>query len=477
MCIPIIVLLLVGATIPLQAQPSFDELADRREAVAERMGEGVLLAFGAPNPVGTYPFFSQLPAFRYLTSFLEPDAALLMVVREDTTEALLFTKPISVRQAFYDGFRMDAAAVRARTGLEVREMAGLRPLLDSLLASGLPLYTLRDFASVDHARADTLTRGRAFVAELAARHPALTVRDAHPIVDSLRARKSAYELALLQRAIDLTVEAHEEVMKQIEPGMHEYEVQALIEYVFRRGGAERPAFTSIVGSGINSTVLHYGANTRQMQAGDVVVMDVGALFDGYAADVTRTVPVNGRFTPEQRALYQIVRDAQAAAERVVRPGTTGRAWAEAAEEVVAGGLAELGLVEAADAEFDPPWAELCERRPFACRQAALFYPHGLGHGIGLEVHDPMQLRFGERVFQPGDVFTIEPGIYVNVGLLELLPDTPRNRAMIERIRPTMERYHGIGIRIEDDYVVTEEGVEWLSPAPREIPEIEALMSE
>jgi len=245
---------------------------------------------------------------------------------------------------------------------------------------------------------------------------------------------------------------------------------------FRRSGGDGAAFVSIIASGPNSTQYHYNANDRRIGKGDVIVMDVGAAFGGYAADVTRTVPASGRFSAEQRAVYQIVRDAQAAAERVARPGASFEAWRDAAREVVARGVARLGLTEGVDATFDPPWADQCTSNPVACTQAYLYMAHGLGHGIGLEVHDRPHPWYGAGTFQPGDTFTIEPGIYVSRKLLEILPDTPKNRAMIAKVRPAVERYRDIGIRIEDDYLITDRGVEWLSRAPREIAEVEAEMA-
>jgi Xaa-Pro aminopeptidase len=345
-------------------------------------------------------------------------------------------------------------------------------VVDSLVGLGLPVYDLRDFATADAATQDTLTRGARFMADLVARNPDLVVRGAHPIVDTLRRRKSPAELAALRRAISVTAAAHKEAFRGTRPGMWEYQLEALIEGTFRRSGCDGPSFASIVGSGPNSTQYHYQRNDRRMRAGELVVMDVGASCGGYAADITRTIPVSSRFTPEQRAIYQLVRDAQAASERVAKPGASWEAWRDSARAVEARGLARLGLIEAADATFDPPWAERCQRSPVACSQAFLYMAHGLGHGIGLEVHDPPHPYFGTGTFQVGDAFTIEPGIYISTRLLDMLPDTPKNRAMIAKVRPVVERYQNIGIRIEDDYVITPGGVEWLSRVPREIAEIE-----
>ena len=447
------------------------EYAARRDSLAARIDSGVVVAFGGRTPV-TPERFIQLPAFHYLTGFAETDAALVMVVRGGKPAATLYTSARDPRRALYDGFPPDSTEVARRTGIEARSMDALSVRLDSLAGTGLPFYTLRDFATADAAVSDSLTRGAYAMQGLARRHPGLVVRDAHPLLDSLRSRKSPAEIALLRRAIDITGAGLRGVMRALKPGMHEYEVEAMFESAFRRTGGDGAGFVSIVGSGPNSTQYHYNANNRRIGKGEVVVMDVGAAYGGYIADVTRTVPANGRFSPEQRAVYRIVRAAQEAAARTVRAGSSFEAWRDSARAVVAAGVARLGLTEGVDAGFDPPWADQCEANPVACTQAFLYMAHGLGHGIGLEVHDRPHPWYGSGTFQRGDVFTIEPGIYVSRKLLEILPDTPRNRAMIAKVRPAVERYHDIGIRIEDDYLVTDRGAEWLSRAPREIAEVE-----
>jgi Xaa-Pro aminopeptidase len=469
-----LVLFALVAAVHAQSIPPA-EYAARRDSLAARIDSGVVVAFGGRTPVVPERFV-QLPAFRYLTGFLEPDAALVIVARPGATRATLFTSERDPRRALYDGFPPDSAEVARRTGIEARSIGALPARLDSLAGSGLPFYTLHDFATADAAETDSLTRGAHYLRRFAEGHPGLVVRDAHPILDSLRTRKSPAEQAMLRRAIDITVGGLREVMRALKPGMWEYEVEAMFQSAFRRTGGDGSAFVAIVGSGPHSTQYHYNANDRQIRRGEVVVMDVGAGYGGYAADVTRTLPANGRFSPEQRAVYQIVRDAQAAAERVLRPGATFASWRDAAREVVARGVARLGLTEGVDATFDPPWAGQCEANPIACTQAFLYMAHGLGHGIGLEVHDRPHPWYGAGSFQAGDAFTIEPGIYVSRKLLEILPDTPKNRAMIAKVRPAVERYQDIGVRIEDDYLITERGAEWLSRAPREIAEIEAAMA-
>jgi Xaa-Pro aminopeptidase len=254
--------------------------------------------------------------------------------------------------------------------------------------------------------------------------------------------------------------------------MYEFEIQSLIEYTFRRNGADRPSFSTIVGSGPNSTTLHYNADDRQMNAGEVVVMDIGASYRGYAADVTRTVPINGTFTPDQRAIYQIVRDAQAAAERQAKPGAKAQVMSDSASSVLAAGLTRLGLIESPTATYDCGSTQQRQQ----CPQLELYYMHGLGHGIGLEVHDPDQFYF-TGTLAAGSAFTIEPGIYVRENLPEILPKSQRNDALIAKLRPAVTKFRNIGVRIEDDYLITDQGLEWISRAPREANEVEAVMRE
>ena len=465
-----------AAAPPAAAPIALADYAARRDSLAAHLDSGVVVAFGAREPVALWSPFRPLPAFRYLTNFAEQDAVLVLVKQGGRLRSTVYVQPPDARYQLYVGIPADSATVARETGLARRDMRALRPALDSLIGAGLPVYALRDFASGDAAGRDTVTLGTRFLEGVVAAHPGLVVRDAHPVLDRLRARKSPAELALLRRAIAITDGAHAAALRAIRPGANERQVQAVIESAFLSAGAEGPSFASIVGSGPNSTQLHYMKNDRVMRDGEVLVMDIGASYEGYAADVTRTVPVNGRYTPEQRAVYQIVRDAQRAAEGVAKAGVPYAAAQAAADSVIAQGLARLGLIESADATFDAPWGDQCIGRVRLCKQFALFIPHGLGHGIGLEVHDPAAFNFDDRTLREGDAFTIEPGIYVNPEVLRLLPDTPRNRAMVKAIRPMIDRYRNTGVRIEDDYAVTAQGVQWLSRAPREASEIEAAMA-
>lgn len=442
---------------PAQAQIPESEYAQRRAAVAELMLDGFMVMPGAPEPARDYMDFAQDPNFLYLTGITEPDAALVLVKQGGTVTSTLFVQPRDPAREVWSGYRLGLEGAAARTGLATRDAAGMDAFLDSLAGTQRLAY---------------LPRGRSATLARLTRRTGLEIRSADPLLHALRGTKSAAELDLLRKAIAITVDAQNAAMRAISPGMNEFEIEALIEYIFRRNGADRPAFASIVGSGPNSTILHYNRNDRFMNAGELVVMDVGASYRGYAGDVTRTVPVGGTFSPEQRAVYQLVRDAQSAGERAAQPGASSLAMNAAVDSVIKHGLAALGLIESPDAVYD------CGgERVAPCAQFRLYYMHGLGHAIGLDVHDPGTSGIQPGRLAAGDAFSIEPGIYVRANLLNIIPPSPRNDAMKTRIASAVWHYANIGVRIEDDYIVTESGVEWVSRAPREIGEIEAAMRE
>ncbi len=459
---------------PLVCQIPIAEYAARRAALASRVGDGAVVAFGGREPVRHWPPFYQLPAFRYLTGFLESDAAFVLATRGGEVVSTLFLARPNARTALFNGVRVTAEAVSRNLGLSARYTDELPAFVDSLLATGLRLYSVADFQSNEYSTSDSLTAGRAFVRRVQARRPGLRVREINQLVDELRAKKSEAEISLLTTAIAISSRAHEAAMRAIRPGIRENEIQAVMEAEYRNLGADSPGYSSIIGSGPNSTVLHYPAGTREAVSGEVVLMDVSAYYDGYTADITRTVPVDPVFSPEQREIYEIVLEAQKAAEAAIRPGVSGRAPTEAANAVLFAGLERLGLIESADATFDAP-PGLCPGGSGGCPQWYLYVYHGFFHGIGLDVHDPT--HFGDVApyrYQPGDVFTIEPGIYVRETVFDGLPNTGKNRRLIERTRAATLKYRNIGVRIEDNYVLTPGGLVRLSDVPREIADIEAL---
>lgn len=453
------------------------EYALRRTELAAHLPEGVFIALGAHEPSQDYLSFYQAPSFYYLTGFKEPDAALLMTKSDGAVRsATMFVLPRQPSREAWTGTRVGVDGVGALTGIRGRSSADLYRVLDSLAGTGVAFTVVGDVGAHGADDDTTLIAPRSpdeqIFDRLRRKHASLKVTPVNELVEQLRGKKSATEITLIRNAVDITVRALKETIPSIRAGYNEFELQALIEYTFRRNGADRPSFSSIVGSGPNSTTLHYNANDRFMGAMDLVVMDIGASFKGYAADVTRTVPASGVFTNEQRTIYQLVRDAQKAAERQATLGNAARLMSDSASAVLAAGLTKLGLIESPNAVYDcvaPPQAR-------ACTQLSLYYMHGIGHGIGLEVHDPDQFYYGGKI-QPGSAFTIEPGVYVREHVLDDIPDTPKNRALVAKLRDAVATYKNIGVRIEDDYIATTQGVEWISQAPRELSEIEALMKQ
>jgi Xaa-Pro aminopeptidase len=459
------------------AQVPAQEYAARRAALLAKVDSGIVIAYGEVDPVADWPTFFQLPHFHYLTGFDEGNAVLLMVKRGGSATSTMFVPQQPEFQARILGKRTPAADLQRTIGVAGRDIAGLRATVDSLVAAGLPLYVVPDVHMADFAAEDSLSRGSRLVAALRAARPTLKITSLDSVVNGMRAKKSAGEVALLRRAVDISTAAHVEAMKAVAPGCGEYEIQALLEGTFRRLGGDRPAYGSIVGSGPNANILHYMADSRVMRDGELLLIDAATSFDHYAADVTRTMPVSGTFTAAQRELYQLVRDAQEAYVKPMKDGVPEMTSAMAARAVYNNGLRRLGLIESDSATFDAPQGTRCP--PTGCPQRALYAWHGYGgHGIGLEVHDPAQYYEGDQVFRAGDVTTVEPGLYVDTAFIASLPDTPKNRAMRAKLAPAFAKYGGMGIRIEDDYLITSSGSEWLSKgAPREASEIEATMKQ
>jgi Xaa-Pro aminopeptidase len=452
------------------AQIPGSEYVARRNALAASVKDGIVVALGSPEPEQDYIAFNQNSPFIYLTGFLEPDAALVMVVKNGAISGspMLFVQPSDPSREVWTGHRLGVPNVKSAFGMEGRAANSLNAVLDSLVSAdaSAPIQVVGSYSPNDA----VLSPDDQTIAAVLQRHPGATAKSANSLVAQLRRVKSPAELDFIRRAVNITVGSQREAMKLIEPGMNEFEVQALIEYNFRRNGADRPSFSTIVGSGPNSTTLHYSADDRFIDKNDMIVMDIGASYRGYAADVTRTVPASGTFSPIQRDIYSAVRAAQAAGEKAGVVGGNGRAMSDAANTSLDQSLSKLGLIEAPGATYD------CDTNGRQCTQRSLYYMHSLGHGIGLDVHDP-GASSSNGTLVPGSAFTIEPGIYVRSNLLDILPNTPKNQAMIAKIRPAVQKYANIGVRIEDDYIVTPAGIEWISRAPREINEVEAMMKE
>jgi len=285
---------------------------------------------------------------------------------------------------------------------------------------------------------------------------------------------------MIQHAIDISTEAHMRAMATSRQIKWEYETQAEIEYVFRRRNADYWGYPSIVGCGPNATTLHYEVSQGEVKPGTLMLIDVGAEYDHLTADVTRTYPVNGKFTKEQAEIYQIVYDAQEAAAKTMKPGGKFADPDAAARKVVEEGLAKLGLITAVGALIPSTEKQIPDgkggTKTIGLPQSFVWYMHGLGHWLGMNVHDVG--GGGNTVFQPGMIMTNEPGIYIREDALSYFDTSkPGMKEFLDKIRPAFEKYKNIGVRIEDDMLITESGVEWLTKnLPRRLDEIEYFMA-
>ena len=432
---------------------SASEFARRRRQLMRMAGEDAILVLpAAPERVRShdthYPY-RQDSDFWYLSGFPEPEAVLVLVPGRRHGEALLFCRERDAEREAWDGPRAGQEGAVETFGMDdAYPIEDLDEILPGLLEGRSRVYYHfgRD-AEFDLKLIGWVNRVRA-QARQGAQPPHEFLELGH-LLHELRLFKSKDELKLMQRAADISVRAHVAAMRAAKPGVREYELQADIEREFRASDAW-PAYNSIVGAGANACVLHYRANAAAAKDGDLVLVDAGAEFRGYASDITRTFPVNGRFTREQRALHDLVCAAQAAALAQAKPGAPYEAGHDAAVRTLTEGLLKLGLLKG---RLEKNLAEGHYKR---------FYRHKTGHWLGLDVHDVGDYRIdGEsRLLEPGMVFTVEPGLYVS-------PDDATVDA----------KWRGIGVRIEDDVVVTADGHRVLTDAlARSADEIEALMA-
>jgi len=429
------------------------EFARRRRQLMRMAGDDAILVLpAAPERIRSrdthYPYRQDSDLW-YLCGFPEPEAVLVLVPGRAHGEAILFCRERDPEREGWDGPRFGPEGAVERFGLDdAYPIDDLDEILPGLLEGRSRVYYHfgRD-TEFDLKLIGWLNRVRAQV-RTGAQPPHEFLELGH-LLDELRLFKSPAELKLMQRAADISVAAHRAAMRAARPGIREYELQAEIERVFRMHDAE-PAYRSIVGAGANACVLHYVANGAQSKDGELVLVDAGAEYRCYAADITRTFPVNGRFTKEQRALHDLVGAAHAAALAQARPGVPYEAGHQAAVEVLTDGLLRLGLLKGT------------LRRNIEDGAYRRFYRHKTGHWLGLDVHDVGDYRIdGEsRLLEPGMVFTIEPGLYV-------APDDTSVPA----------KWRGIGIRTEDDVLVTKDGNRVLTAKlPRGADEIEDFMA-
>lgn len=370
--------------------------------------------------------------FLYLTGFSEPDSALILapdgiLVDGKMTTEVLFVNERNAQSETWLGYRMGSKDAKTLLGIEtVLPNFRFAEVLESLQPARV--MTMR----VPEGRRGTLaSMNQTYTKWLEGK---MTAGMLGRIIGKLRSVKSPAEIRLMRKATDATVEGHVQAIQSCEPGMKEYELQAVHEYCYRKNGCEAEAYDCIVGGGANATILHYMADRATLKAGDLLLMDCAGEYHGYAADVTRTIPINGKFSPEQKTIYNLVLAAQNAGIKALVTGANFNAGHLAAYKVLSEGLVKLGIIKTA-------------------REVGRYFMHGTSHTVGLDVHD----TFASSL-EPGVVLTVEPGIYIKAG------------------SPCDKKWWNIGVRIEDDILITEKGpVNMSAGAPREVDVIEKMM--
>jgi Xaa-Pro aminopeptidase len=423
--------------------------SSRRHVLLETIGDGVALIPTAPERIrnrdSSYPYrFDSY--FWYLTGFPEPEAALVLT-GGDKPRLILFCREKDAEREVWQGFHHGPDAAREAFGFDEAYAFGeLERMLPELIAGRPALWHALGYdAGFDAIVTAALNAARA--GSRAGKRAPDEIRDPRAPLDRMRLVKDAHELEIMRRAAAITSAGHLAAMRACCPGLAEYQLEAELSYEFRRRGAAGHAFPPIVASGGNACVLHYVTNDRPLADGALVLIDAGCELEGYAADVTRTFPVSGRFSGAQREVYEIVLAAHAAAVAAIRPGAPFTAYHDAALRVLAQGLVDLGVLAG---EIDG----LIESEAYKP-----FYMHRTGHWLGLDVHDAGDYKTGDAwtPLAVGMTLTVEPGLY-----LRPAPNVP-------------ERLHGIGVRIEDDVIVTADGAEVYTSAPRTVAGIEEAM--
>ncbi len=468
---------------------------ERRRRFVEAIGDGLAVIPAAQETARNSDVshsFRQNSDFFFLTGFDEPDAVALFNPAHAKERYVLFVRPRDREMEIWTGHRAGVEGAVANYGADAAyPVDQLDAKLREYAIERATLYYRLGNAAFD---------GRVIrlMAELrAARSRGFTtpvrIEDPGPIVHELRLRRSPAELARQRRACQISRDAHSEAMRYARPGMHEYQVQAAVEFVFRSEGSPRDAYPSIVASGANACILHYVENQRRMEDGDLLLIDAGCEYGYHASDITRTFPVNGRFTAPQRALYEVVLQSQLAAIAAARPGVRYEVIHEAARRVIAEGLVELKLLPRSVADS------------LAMHHYREFFMHGTGHWLGMDVHDvgDYRVRHQSRALEPGMVFTVEPGIYIDperesvtfhlreynedemwerrlrLGMTaaKKLEDEEKAKAATVT-HPIPREFRGIGIRIEDDILVTADGVDNLTAGtPKTVEEVERTCAE
>jgi Xaa-Pro aminopeptidase len=427
------------------------EFKQRRQALINHLEDGIVIIPTAPEAIRNrdshYPYrFDSY--FYYLTGFQEPEALLVMVLG-NSPKSVLFCRNKDMEREIWDGFRFGPQAAAEQFGFdEAYSIDQLDQVMPSLIANQQRLYYCWG-ASADWDSKVTEWLNQLRAQTRTGMHVPATMLDVRQSLDEMRLIKSRYEQDTMRRSAHIAALAHQRAMRCVRPDMHEYEIEAEFLYEFRRHGAQSPAYGCIVAGGANACTLHYHANNALLKDGDLLLIDAGCELDGYASDITRTFPINGKFSPAQKAVYELVLASQAAAIQQVRVGQHWNAPHEAALRVLVQGFIDFG------------WCQGSLEAVLESGSYRQFYMHRTGHWLGLDVHDAGEYKTAEgawRELKAGMVTTVEPGCY---------------------IRPAenvAQEFWNIGIRIEDDVLVTETGCEVLSDeAPKSITAIEELM--
>ena len=425
--------------------------AARRNALLAAMGEGIALIptahEAARNRDSLYPYRHD-SYFFYLTGFAEPEAVLVLLAGK-TPKTILFCREKNLEREIWDGYRHGPDGARSTFGFdEARPIAELDAALPQLLADQPGVYT---FVGADPQWDRTISEALNGVRALSRTGVSApnVVYDARALLDAQRLVKDGHEIAMMRRAGEISSLAHVRAMERTRPGQFEYQVEAELLHEFVRSGAREQAYSAIVASGANACVLHYRDNNRKMADGDLLLIDAGCEYGSYASDITRTFPVNGKFSGPQKDVYEVVLEAQEQCIGQVGPGQPFNAYHDTAIRVLAQGLIDLGLCKGS---LD----EVIETKSYF-----QFYMHRAGHWLGLDVHDAGDYRVGGstgqwQTLQPGMVLTVEPGLYIRPA--ENVP----------------EQFHNIGVRIEDDILVTRSGNENLTArTPKSVADVEA----
>lgn len=423
----------------------------RRAQLFDKMEEGVAIITSAPTQIRSndteYPY-RQSSDFYYLCGFNEDNSVLVLIKTPDSTKTILFVEAYNAEHALWNGARLGTAGARERFRVdEVYESGEYAGMIKEILREHVNLYM--DLYSDSPRYIEAKNAAHSLHGTRGVKRQIRAIRDVTYLIRTLRLIKSYEEIETIRHALGITAEAHHTAMRDCRAGMHEYQLQAAMSYIFLNKGAHAEAYGAIVAGGNHANTLHYVDNRDELHDGDLVLIDAACEWELYASDITRTFPVNGKFSDAQREVYEKVLDVQLQVIDAIKPGVK-RDWLQSySEELLCDALIALGILKGERAAL----IEAKEHKQYA--------PHGIGHWMGLDVHDPCPYvdETGESLaFEAGMVMTVEPGLYF--------------RADDESVP---ERYRGIGIRIEDNILVTESGVENLSAMiAKTVEEIEGM---